>query len=207
MEGPRTVPREVTEPLKPRHEELFFKLDFTSVTLLSEGIARALFAATITLSANSHKETDGRFSASRKIFKGEMRGGAAAALVLCWVALYRASARTPDYRPVVLMHGILSYPSHSVVGSDSTYRDNGTVSTTTQMLEAMGLYVRSIEIGDGYWDSILWNMPDQVQSLCQQISQDPKLQRGFNAMGYSQGALISQPHALTLVFDDRGAWQ
>jgi palmitoyl-protein thioesterase len=55
-----------------------------------------------------------------------------------------------------------------------------------------GIYVKNIEIGNGYWDSFFMDLNSQVEDFCKQINSDPKLQRGFNLIGYSQGGLVTR---------------
>jgi len=85
-----------------------------------------------------------------------------------------------DYRPVVLMHGIAA--------------GAGTMDlVATWIQDALpGIYVKNVEIGDGYWSSFFTTMNDQVSDFCGQIAADEKLQNGFNLIGYSQGGLITR---------------
>ena len=61
-----------------------------------------------------------------------------------------------------------------------------------------GIYVNSIQIGDDFIEDTLngffKNANDQITEVCANLSVDPKLQNGFNAMGFSQGGtvLVSQ---------------
>ena len=54
-----------------------------------------------------------------------------------------------------------------------------------------GIYVNSIQIGDDFIEDTLngffKNANDQITEVCANLSVDPKLQNGFNAMGFSQG--------------------
>lgn len=36
-------------------------------------------------------------------------------------------------------------------------------------------------------NSFFMNVNEQVREVCRQLAQDPQLQRGYNAMGFSQG--------------------
>jgi hypothetical protein len=82
------------------------------------------------------------------------------------------------YRPVVLMHGVTA--------------------TSADMDELAGwlresfegIYVVSIEIGNGFDDSFLLPMNRQVELFCQTVEADIKLQDGFNMIRVSQGSLI-----------------
>uniref|UniRef100_A0A8C5WYX2 Palmitoyl-protein thioesterase 1 n=1 Tax=Laticauda laticaudata TaxID=8630 RepID=A0A8C5WYX2_LATLA len=54
-----------------------------------------------------------------------------------------------------------------------------------------GIYVLSLKIGSSLIDdmenSFFMNVNDQVKKVCDQLSKDPNLQGGYNAMGFSQG--------------------
>ncbi|KAK9394782.1 palmitoyl-protein thioesterase 1 [Crotalus adamanteus] len=54
-----------------------------------------------------------------------------------------------------------------------------------------GIYVLSLKIGNNLIDdmenSFFMNVNNQVKKVCDQLSKDPKLQGGYNAMGFSQG--------------------
>jgi len=84
------------------------------------------------------------------------------------------------YRPVVMMHGI------------AASRDS-MINVVNWISEAFpGIYVKNVEIGNGYESSFFTNMNKQVESMCQQLASDPNLQEGFNLIGYSQGSLITR---------------
>ncbi|CAF0962528.1 unnamed protein product [Adineta ricciae] len=53
-----------------------------------------------------------------------------------------------------------------------------------------GIYVLSIEIGNGVDDSFLWPMNKQVDYFCEKIRSNVYLQQGFNLLGFSQGSVI-----------------
>jgi palmitoyl-protein thioesterase len=55
-----------------------------------------------------------------------------------------------------------------------------------------GIYVVSIEIGNGAEDSFLWPLDKQVEHFCRTIHNDTHLQQGFNMLGFSQGSLITR---------------
>lgn len=85
---------------------------------------------------------------------------------------------TQLYRPVVLMHGIAAFASDMNELADwirSAF---------------LGIYVVSIEIGNGFKDSILWPLDKQIEHLCMKIHNDNQLQQGINMLGFSQGSLI-----------------
>ncbi|XP_006886564.1 PREDICTED: palmitoyl-protein thioesterase 1 [Elephantulus edwardii] len=54
-----------------------------------------------------------------------------------------------------------------------------------------GIYVLSLEIGktlrEDMQNSFFLNVNSQVSTVCQTLAKDPKLQQGYNAMGFSQG--------------------
>ena len=83
-----------------------------------------------------------------------------------------------NYRPVVLMHGV------TATASDMDELAGWLRSSFP------GIYVISIEIGNGYDDSFLLPLYTQVDMFCKTIRNDTKLQRGFNMLGVSQGSLI-----------------
>lgn len=57
---------------------------------------------------------------------------------------------------------------------------------------APGTYVRSVEIGNGIADSLTKPMEWQLARLAESILADGKLAKGFNMIGYSQGALLAR---------------
>ena len=83
-----------------------------------------------------------------------------------------------SYRPVVIMHGVLS----------SAEKMNDLASWIRQSYE--GIYVNTMEIGNGYDDSLLLPMNQQVTVFCQNVIADPQLKQGFSLIGVSQGGLI-----------------
>ncbi|CAF3019758.1 unnamed protein product [Rotaria socialis] len=82
------------------------------------------------------------------------------------------------YRPVVLMHGILS-------GADDMNELAGWIRASFP-----DIYVVSIEVGNGEDDSLLWPLEKQVEHFCASVLADEKLRPGFNMLGYSQGSII-----------------
>uniref|UniRef100_A0A6B2LC86 Palmitoyl-protein thioesterase 1 n=1 Tax=Arcella intermedia TaxID=1963864 RepID=A0A6B2LC86_9EUKA len=96
------------------------------------------------------------------------------------LALWVSCSLCVDWRPVVLMHGI---------GADAN-----SMSLPVAWIKAAfpGIYVKNIEIGNGYWDSFFIKMSDQVDLFASQVREDPNLKRGFNLVGYSQGSLITR---------------
>ena len=87
---------------------------------------------------------------------------------------------SPVYRPVVLMHGIVS--------TEAGMNDIAGWLRTAYP----GIYVVSIEIGDGKDESVLWPMDKQVEHFCKTVLADDHLRQGFNLLGYSQGSIIAR---------------
>lgn len=81
-------------------------------------------------------------------------------------------------RPVVLVHGVLQTAEFMREVADWIER------------EIRGTYVLALEIGNGAHDSLMMSMNWQVEQLAATLANDPKLSRGFNLIGYSQGALL-----------------
>jgi len=54
-----------------------------------------------------------------------------------------------------------------------------------------GVYIHSLQIGNGFMSDTLNGffkpIPEQVTMACDKIRADPKLENGFNAIGFSQG--------------------
>lgn len=98
--------------------------------------------------------------------------------ILLTIVLVCNSINGEIYRPVVLMHGV------TATASDM----NELAGWIRQTYE--GIYVVSIEIGNGYEDSFLLPMNKQVELFCQTILSDTNLRNGFNMVGVSQGSLI-----------------
>ena len=100
-------------------------------------------------------------------------------LVCCLlVALSEAS----DPVPLVLWHGM----------GDTCCNPLSMGRIKSQIEEKVkGIYVFSIQIGSNFVDDELSgffkNSNEQIKIVCEQLSQDPKLKNGFNAMGFSQG--------------------
>jgi len=85
------------------------------------------------------------------------------------------------WRPVVLMHGLLDQANGGIINAAKWIQQ-----------DFPGIYVTSIEIGDGRLDSLIMGMNDQVDAFAQAIQSDVKLQNGFNLIGHSQGGLITR---------------
>eukprot|EP01133_Synstelium_polycarpum_P004253 gene4253-4963_t len=102
------------------------------------------------------------------------------AIISLIVALVAAQAPAPQYRPVVLMHGV-----NQNAKSMEEVKD--------WIAAALpGIYIVNMEIGGGKMDSIFTHMNDQVAQYNEKVNADPKLANGFNAIGFSQGTLITR---------------
>ena len=57
--------------------------------------------------------------------------------------------------------------------------------------EIPGIYIKSLQFGSSLfmdrWYSFFSNVSAQVEMVCDELSQDQKLNNGFNAVGFSQG--------------------
>ena len=99
-------------------------------------------------------------------------------ILLLFAMVFFTAINAGSYRPVVLMHGITSSAS-------DLYEVAGWINETYP-----GIYVVSVEIGNGADDSVFLPMHRQVEMFCATVSANPHLQRGFNMLGFSQGSLI-----------------
>jgi len=102
------------------------------------------------------------------------------AFLLFIATVLSRSIQTINYRPVVLMHGIIASASdmNELAGWLRT--------------SFPGIYVVSIEIGNGAEDSLFWPLDKQVEHFCRTVHNDTHLQKGFNMLGFSQGSLITR---------------
>jgi palmitoyl-protein thioesterase len=104
------------------------------------------------------------------------------ALFVVLIAAYAVASQVAagPYIPVVLMHGVAQ-------GNDAM------AIVVDWLQESMpGVYVVNMEIGNGLVDSIFMHMDDQIQTYCNNVRADPNLANGFNAIGFSQGTLITR---------------
>jgi palmitoyl-protein thioesterase len=85
-----------------------------------------------------------------------------------------------NYRPVVLMHGIIAKASDM----DELA---GWLRTSFP-----GIYVVSIEVGNGDENSFTWPLDKQVDHFCRTVRNDTHLQQSYNMLGFSQGSLITR---------------
>jgi len=94
----------------------------------------------------------------------------------------KGSGGDANWRPVVLMHGLLantSSMSDAVLWLEETYP---------------GIYTSNIEIGGGKLDSMFIDINTQVDIFTAQIQNDTKLKDGFNLLCHSQGGLICRAY-------------
>lgn len=97
---------------------------------------------------------------------------------LVFIALLINLTFASVYRPAVLMHGVTA-----------TAADMDELAGWLRS-SFPGMYVVSIEIGNGFDDSFLLPLNKQVAMFCDTVRADPQLQHGFNMLGVSQGSLI-----------------
>jgi len=83
------------------------------------------------------------------------------------------------YKPVVLMHGILS-------SSDDLDQVQGWFEKHTKS------QVFNIEIGNGQSDSVSKPMTWQLEEFVKSVSLIPELENGFHFVGFSQGGLLGR---------------
>ena len=83
--------------------------------------------------------------------------------------------------PIAVFHGII----------DSCTMKN-TSMLVNDLINDLGVYVECIEIGNGYWDSVMKPMTEQVELACESIKSNPNFQGKFNVLGISQGTLIGR---------------
>uniref|UniRef100_A0A2C9JHT0 Palmitoyl-protein thioesterase 1 n=1 Tax=Biomphalaria glabrata TaxID=6526 RepID=A0A2C9JHT0_BIOGL len=88
-----------------------------------------------------------------------------------------------DPFPVVLWHGM----------GDSCCNplSMGSIKKLIENQVGGGVYVKSLEIGNNVVEDtengFLMNVNRQIEIVCDQLQKDPKLQQGYNALGFSQG--------------------
>lgn len=127
-------------------------------------------------------------------------------LIVFAFMLFGASA-AKNALPVVMWHGMgnYSFTIHLLFRFDDNFILNNSAGDTCCFSFSLGsfrdllqeligpdTYVKSIRIGDNViedFESGYFVHPNkQVEDVCQQIANDPKLQNGYNAIGFSQGS-------------------
>ena len=83
--------------------------------------------------------------------------------------------------PIALFHGIV----------DSCKMKN-TSTLVSDLQRDLGVHVECIEIGNGFMDSVVKPIWDQVEEACEKIKANPNFQGKFNVLGISQGTLIGR---------------
>ena len=81
--------------------------------------------------------------------------------------------------PIAVFHGIV----------DSCNMKN-TSRLVNDLKNDLGVHVECIEIGNGFWDSMMKPIDQQVELACESINSNPYFQDKFNVLGISQGTLI-----------------
>jgi palmitoyl-protein thioesterase len=56
----------------------------------------------------------------------------------------------------------------------------------------LGIHVECIEVGNGFWDSMMKPIDQQVELACESIKSNPNFQDKFSILGISQGTLIGR---------------
>ena len=83
--------------------------------------------------------------------------------------------------PIAVFHGIV----------DSCSMKN-TSTLVNDLKKDLGVHVECIEVGNGFWDSVMKPMYDQVELACESIKSNPNFQGKFSVLGISQGTLIGR---------------
>ena len=78
---------------------------------------------------------------------------------------------------------------HDIVDSCSM---KNTSTLVNDLKKDLGVHVECIEVGNGFWDSVMKPMYDQVELACESIKSNPNFQGKFNVLGISQGTLIGR---------------
>lgn len=99
-------------------------------------------------------------------------------------AAFSSSANSSSFAvPVVLWHGMGDSCCNPI--------SLGAFKTFVEKRVGNRVYVRSLMIGNNFVEDtengFLMNVNDQISQVCKKIASDPKLQSGYNAMGFSQG--------------------
>uniref|UniRef100_A0A8C0DYT9 Palmitoyl-protein thioesterase 1 n=1 Tax=Balaenoptera musculus TaxID=9771 RepID=A0A8C0DYT9_BALMU len=127
---------------------------------------------------NAELETSHNYNTSRCLWLKQ----ALAFLLGSCTSLALGHLDLPAPLPLVIWHGM----------GDSCCNPLST-GTIKQMVEKKipGIYVLSLQIGkilvQDVENSFFLNVNSQVKMVCQILAKDPKLQQGYNAMGFSQG--------------------
>ncbi|XP_005098447.1 palmitoyl-protein thioesterase 1 [Aplysia californica] len=99
------------------------------------------------------------------------------------VIAFCLSTTSASPTPVVIWHGM----------GDSCCNplSMGSIKRMIEEKVGGGIYVRSLEIGSNIIEDtengFLLNVNKQIDMVCSKLQKDPKLQQGYNAMGFSQG--------------------
>ncbi len=83
--------------------------------------------------------------------------------------------------PIALFHGIV----------DSCKMKN-TSTLVSDLQRDLGVHVECIEIGNGFMDTVVKPIWDQVEEACEKIKANPNFQGKFSVLGISQGTLIGR---------------
>ena len=96
-------------------------------------------------------------------------------LILCLISL------SYTIYPIAVFHGIV----------DSCSMRNTSI-LVNDLKNDLGVHVECIEVGNGFWDSVMKPMYQQVEFACESIKSNPNFQGKFNVLGISQGTLIGR---------------
>ncbi|MEJ1282476.1 palmitoyl-protein thioesterase 1 [Cricetulus griseus] len=100
----------------------------------------------------------------------------------CCAAWSLGHLNPPSLTPLVIWHGMGDSCCNPI--------SMGAIKKMVEK-EIPGIYVLSLEIGKNMMEdvenSFFLNVNSQVMMVCQILEKDPKLQQGYNAIGFSQG--------------------
>jgi palmitoyl-protein thioesterase len=83
--------------------------------------------------------------------------------------------------PIAVFHGIID-------GCDM----KNTSMLVNDLKRDLGVHVECLEIGNGFWDSMMKPIDQQVEIACESIKSNPHFQDKFSILGISQGTLIGR---------------
>ncbi len=83
--------------------------------------------------------------------------------------------------PIAIFHGI---------GDGCDWKN--TTLLTNLLKEDLKTHVECIEIGNGFWTSIIENFEEQAKMGCENLKKNPHFQDKFNILGISQGTLLGR---------------
>ena len=83
--------------------------------------------------------------------------------------------------PIAVFHGI----------ADGCTMKNTSI-LVNDLKKDLNVHVECIEVGNGFWDSMMKPIQEQVELACESIKSNPNFQDKFSILGISQGTLIGR---------------